>query len=186
MKAIRLGLVTLITGVMLLGIGTSLRLMLHPHPPKQLSWEMSDGTLWTERAERFELKRVSRASSRHAYASVDTSTTSPPQTPRPKKHTATSSSNSQGNVAPTVRSTVTGDVWGALARCESGGNPLSRSAGGRYTGAFQFADATWHSLGYEGSAADHPYETQLEGAKRLQARSGWGQWPRCSRKLGLR
>lgn len=80
----------------------------------------------------------------------------------------------------------TGDVWGALAACESGGNPTSRSASGRYTGAFQFADATWQSLGYSGSAADHPYATQLAGAQRLQARSGWGQWPRCSRKLGLR
>ncbi len=79
-----------------------------------------------------------------------------------------------------------GDVWSALARCESGGDPNSRSANGLYTGAFQFADATWQSLGYSGSAADHPYATQLAGAQRLQARSGWGQWPRCSRRLGLR
>ena len=79
-----------------------------------------------------------------------------------------------------------GDVWTALARCESGGNPTARSAGGRYTGAFQFSDATWQSLGYEGSAADHPYAVQVEAARRLQARSGWGQWPRCARKLGLR
>lgn len=87
----------------------------------------------------------------------------------------------------TPRSTTVAasDVWGALARCESGGDPLSRSAGGRYTGAFQFADATWRSLGYSGSAADHPYAAQLEGAQRLQARSGWGQWPRCARRLGL-
>lgn len=80
----------------------------------------------------------------------------------------------------------TGDVWSALARCESGNNATSRSANGLYTGAFQFADATWQSLGYSGEAADHPYATQLEGAQRLQARSGWGQWPRCARKLGLR
>lgn len=78
-----------------------------------------------------------------------------------------------------------GGVWTALARCESGGNPTSRSKTGRYTGAFQFSNATWQSLGYSGSAADHPYDVQLEGAQRLQARSGWGQWPRCARKLGL-
>ena len=84
------------------------------------------------------------------------------------------------------RSGVRGDVWAALARCESGGNASARSANGLYTGAFQFSNATWQSLGYEGSAADHPYAVQVEAAQRLQARSGWGQWPRCARKLGLR
>ena len=81
---------------------------------------------------------------------------------------------------------VRGDVWAALARCESGGNPAARSANGRYTGAFQFSNATWQSLGYEGSASDHPYAVQVAAAQKLQARSGWGQWPRCSRVLGLR
>lgn len=81
---------------------------------------------------------------------------------------------------------VRGDVWAALARCESGGDPSARSANGLYSGAFQFSDPTWRSLGYGGRAADHPYATQVAAAKRLQARSGWGQWPRCSRRLGLR
>lgn len=79
-----------------------------------------------------------------------------------------------------------GDVWSALAACESGGNAGARSAAGRYFGAFQFSLATWQSLGYGGNPADHAYATQLEAAQRLQARSGWGQWPRCSRRLGLR
>lgn len=81
---------------------------------------------------------------------------------------------------------VRADVWAALARCESGGNPSARSANGRYTGAFQFSNATWQSLGHAGSAADHPYEVQVAAAQKLQARSGWGQWPRCARRLGLR
>src|SRR4051794_30170399 len=77
-----------------------------------------------------------------------------------------------------ARSRLVGDaLWAALARCESSGSAEARSADGRYSGAFQFSDATWHSLGYEGSAADHPFAVQLEGAKRLQARSGWSQWP---------
>jgi len=80
----------------------------------------------------------------------------------------------------------TGDVWGRLAACESGGNPRARSASGLYHGAFQFSLATWRSLGYDGNPADHSYATQLEAAQRLQARSGWGQWPRCARRLGLR
>ena len=82
--------------------------------------------------------------------------------------------------------TGTAGVWAALARCESGGNPSARSANGRYLGAFQFSQATWNSLGFGGSPTDHSYETQLAAAQRLQARSGWGQWPRCSRQLGLR
>ena len=81
---------------------------------------------------------------------------------------------------------ASGDVWTALAACESGGNPRAVSSGGRYYGAFQFSVATWQGLGYPGNAAEHPYEVQLEAAQRLQARSGWGQWPRCSRRLGLR
>ena len=75
--------------------------------------------------------------------------------------------------------------WAALAACESGGNPRARSSSGLYFGAFQFSIATWRSLGYGGNPADHSYGTQLEAAKRLQARSGWGQWPRCARRLGL-
>lgn len=77
-------------------------------------------------------------------------------------------------------------VWAALAACESGGNPRAVSRNGRYSGAFQFSASTWQSLGYGGVAGDHPYAVQLEAAKRLQARSGWGQWPRCARRLGLR
>ena len=77
-------------------------------------------------------------------------------------------------------------LWTALARCESSGNPSARSADGQYSGAFQFSDATWQSLGFDGRAAEAPYEVQLAAAKRLQARSGWDQWPRCARRLGLR
>lgn len=79
-----------------------------------------------------------------------------------------------------------GDVWGALARCESGGNPKAVGGGGRFYGAFQFSPSTWRSLGYSGLPTDYDYGTQLAAAQKLQARSGWGQWPHCSRKLGLR
>jgi hypothetical protein len=79
-----------------------------------------------------------------------------------------------------------GDIWAALARCESGGNPRAVSSSGSYFGAFQFSLNTWHGLGYSGNPIDYPYETQLAAAQKLQARSGWGQWPVCARKLGLR
>lgn len=81
---------------------------------------------------------------------------------------------------------MSGDIWGALARCESGGNPRAVGGGGRYFGAFQFSLGTWRGLGYSGNPVDHPYSTQLEAAQRLVARSGWGQFPHCARRLGLR
>ena len=80
---------------------------------------------------------------------------------------------------------VNGDVWGALARCESGGIPRAVSSTGKYRGAFQFSLGTWQSLGYAGDPIDHSYDVQLQAAQKLQARSGWGQWPSCARKLGL-
>jgi hypothetical protein len=79
---------------------------------------------------------------------------------------------------------ATGDVWWALALCESGGANVDTGNG--YSGYFQFLDSTWRSVGYSGRAVDHGYETQRAGAQTLQSRSGWGQWPACSRKLGLR
>jgi hypothetical protein len=77
-------------------------------------------------------------------------------------------------------------VWAALARCESSGNADAVGGGGRYYGAFQFSVGTWRSVGGTGLPTDHPYEVQLAAAQRLQARSGWSQWPSCARQLGLR
>jgi hypothetical protein len=77
-----------------------------------------------------------------------------------------------------------GDPWAALANCESHGNTAAVGGGGRYFGAFQFSLSTWHSLGYGGTPTDAPYEVQREAAQRLVARSGWGQFPVCGRRLG--
>ena len=86
--------------------------------------------------------------------------------------------------APRARTSVAGgDVWAALANCESHGNPSAVGGGGRYYGAFQFSLTTWHSLGYGGNPVDYPYEVQREAAQRLVARSGWGQFPVCGRRL---
>lgn len=83
-------------------------------------------------------------------------------------------------------STVSGDVWAALAQCESGGNPRAVSASGKYHGLYQFSVSTWRSVGGSGLPSDASAAEQTQRAKALQARSGWGQWPACSRKLGLR
>lgn len=77
------------------------------------------------------------------------------------------------------------DVWTRLADCESHGNPGANTGNGYY-GAFQFTIDTWNSMDTGFARADlAPYSVQLGAAQRLQARSGWGQWPACARKLGL-
>lgn len=65
-------------------------------------------------------------------------------------------------------------------------NPTRVSKSGKYRGAFQFSLATWAGVGETGDPITYTYAHQKAAAIRLQARSGWGQWPTCSRKLGLR
>jgi hypothetical protein len=77
------------------------------------------------------------------------------------------------------------DVWARLRKCEAGG-VYSRNSGNGYYGAYQFAAGTWRSLGYSGLPHEAPPEVQDEAARKLQARSGWGQWPACSRRIGAR
>jgi hypothetical protein len=78
---------------------------------------------------------------------------------------------------------ITGDVWSRLARCESGGNPQAVGGRGKFFGAFQFSLRTWHSLGLSGNPIDYSYADQLAAAQRLQARSGWRNWPVCARRV---
>lgn len=86
---------------------------------------------------------------------------------------------------PAPRAAGGGDIFDALARCESGGDPRKNTGNGFY-GAFQFMLSTWRSLGMSGNPIDHSYSTQKAAAERLVARSGWGQFPHCSRKIGAR
>jgi hypothetical protein len=81
-------------------------------------------------------------------------------------------------------SASTGGVWAALRQCESGGNYQENTGNGFY-GAYQFSASTWTNLGYPGRPDQAPPAMQDAAAQKLQARSGWGQWPACSRKLGL-
>ncbi|MCI6584784.1 MAG: transglycosylase family protein [Mobiluncus sp.] len=80
---------------------------------------------------------------------------------------------------------ATGDVWSKLAFCESGGRPGTNTGNGFY-GMYQFTLSTWRSVGGTGLPSDASAEEQTKRAQILQARAGWGQWPACSRKLGLR
>ncbi|TRW46750.1 resuscitation-promoting factor [Georgenia yuyongxinii] len=80
---------------------------------------------------------------------------------------------------------ATGDVWARLAQCESGGNPTIVSANGLYHGLYQFSVGTWQAVGGTGLPSQASPAEQTQRAQALQARSGWGQWPACARKLGL-
>jgi hypothetical protein len=77
------------------------------------------------------------------------------------------------------------DVWMKLRECESG-DRYDANTGNGYFGAYQFHPQTWRSLGFPGLPHQAPPEVQDEAARRLQARSGWGQWPACSRRIGAR
>ena len=87
--------------------------------------------------------------------------------------------------APRPRALPTGDLWARLRACESGGRYNINSGNGFY-GAYQFHPRTWRGLGFPGLPHQAPPEMQDEAARKLQARSGWGQWPVCSRRIGAR
>ena len=76
-------------------------------------------------------------------------------------------------------------VWDRLAQCESGGN-WAINTGNGYYGGLQFSAATWRSVGGSGLPHQHSRAEQIKRGQILQARAGWGQWPACTRALGLR
>jgi hypothetical protein len=86
--------------------------------------------------------------------------------------------------APVVSTAPSGGVWAELRQCESNDNYADDTGNGFY-GAYQFSLSTWLGLGYGGLPSNAPPSVQDQAAQRLQARSGWGQWPACSARLGL-
>lgn len=79
-------------------------------------------------------------------------------------------------------------IWDRLAACESAGN-WATSTGNGFFGGLQFDYGTWlrHGGGrYAPTANRATRAQQIEIAMRTQAVQGWGAWPFCSRRLGLR
>lgn len=76
-------------------------------------------------------------------------------------------------------------VWERLAQCESGGN-WSINTGNGFYGGLQFTEQTWKSMGGSGLPHENSKAEQIRLGKKLQAQAGWGQWPACTSKLGLR
>jgi hypothetical protein len=78
-----------------------------------------------------------------------------------------------------------GDVWDRLAACESGGNWAANTGNGYY-GGLQFSARSWAAVGGTGLPHEHGRTTQIAMGERLRAAQGWGAWPSCARRLGLR
>lgn len=90
--------------------------------------------------------------------------------------------------APSVPESSRGSVWDSIAQCESTGN-WSINNGNGYSGGLQFAAGTWAGHGgtqYAPSAHLATREQQIAIAEKVQASQGWGAWPACTSKLGLR
>ena len=100
--------------------------------------------------------------------------------------------NSNNDTSTTVNLIDRSDGWDQLAQCETGGN-WSTNTGNGFGGGLQFAHtarwSTWNAYGGT-EFTTHPWEAtreqQIDIAERVLQSSGWGAWPGCTRKLGLR
>lgn len=72
--------------------------------------------------------------------------------------------------------------WGALAGCESGGNPRAVNPAGYY-GLYQFNVTTWRSVGGSGMPNQASAGEQTYRAKLLYSSRGRSPWPNCGRLL---
>lgn len=86
---------------------------------------------------------------------------------------------------PTRRSTGGVDSlnWGALAYCESSGNPRAIGGGGIYFGLYQFNLSTWRGVGGTGNPIDASRAEQTYRAKLLYRDRGAQPWPTCGPRL---
>jgi LysM repeat protein len=93
--------------------------------------------------------------------------------------------SSSGRSTTTRSAPAGGGVWDRLAQCESGGN-WGTNTGNGYSGGLQFAPGTWRANGGTGSAHNASRAEQIRVAERVRASQGFGAWPACSARLGLR
>ncbi|AKE89052.1 resuscitation-promoting factor [Rhodococcus aetherivorans] len=89
---------------------------------------------------------------------------------------------------PAVPASGRSSTWDALAQCEATGNWAINTGNGFY-GGLQFTQQTWAAFGgtqYAPRADLASREQQIAVAEKVQAAQGWGAWPACTSKMGLR
>lgn len=87
--------------------------------------------------------------------------------------------------APAAPAVADGSVWDRLAMCEATGN-WAINTGNGFFGGLQFTLSSWRAVGGTGYPHEASREEQIARGIKLQALQGWGAWPACSAKLGLR
>lgn len=76
-------------------------------------------------------------------------------------------------------------IWDLLAECESNGNWAIDTKNGYY-GGIQFDLDSWRRAGGTGMPHWASRAEQIRIGRNWQRMVGWGAWPACSRRLGLR
>lgn len=150
--------------------------------------------------------RVVTTGTVRATSSTTTTTTAPPPSTTVPTSTTTTTSPPTTTTAPPPAVATGAGVWDQLAGCESGGRwNLDR----RYDGGLQFDPGTWTAYvatgkpyalaGFPPFAYQATREQQITVALRVRDgvrasrghdpylnAQGWGAWPECSARLGLR
>lgn len=73
-----------------------------------------------------------------------------------------------------------GDIWAALANCESHGRQDAYNPAGPYYSFFQWTMSSFHSAGGVGDPRDSDYATQLPLAQHWASITNpYKQWPVC-------
>ena len=79
-------------------------------------------------------------------------------------------------------------TWNRLAQCESGGR-WHINTGNGYYGGLQISRSTWYGFGggrYAALPSRASKTQQIQVAERIKRAQGWGAWPTCSRRIGVR
>ena len=106
-------------------------------------------------------------------SSVKTNKVTPTKTatPTPTKTSSPTPSNNAG-------------VWDTIAECESSGDWTLVDP--PFYGGLQFTISSWYAVGGTGMPNEASKDEQIMRAEKLQQLQGWGAWPVCSKKAGLR
>ena len=153
-----------------------------PAPEPEPEVEETPSAQKTQKTEKRESDTKSnRSSERSSTEDSDSSSES-------KSESKSESESDSGNTGASAPAAASGGVWDRLAQCESGGN-WSINTGNGYYGGIQFNQQTWAAYGgtkYASRADLATREQQIDIAKKVQANQGWGAWPACTSKLGIR